>query len=138
MTRRFHPLDRLMVVRVKELSFGLDRREAGASEDVKELAVNQFHPPVELLGDALVAVLQGALETVERGKQRAYQVCGGVLQELILLTLHPLAEILELGLLAQQTLMKLLLFGRHFFVGGGEVSRSLDRRGRSRVDCGRV
>ena len=61
MSGRFHPLDRLMVVRVKELSFGLDRREAGASEDVKQLAVNQFHPFVELLGDALVAVLQGAL-----------------------------------------------------------------------------
>ena len=54
-----------------------------------------------------------------------------MLEKVFLFPLHPLANVLNLGLLAEQAVEDLLLFRQRSLIGGGKVGGNLSRRGGS-------
>ena len=76
-------------------------------------------------GTVRVAVRERAVEPVQHRQQSANQVGRRVLQELFLLALNALAKVIELGLLAQQAVVKLrLLLLELLGFGSGGAHRS--------------
>src|SRR6516225_4552619 len=106
---------------IEKLPLGVNRRQTRAAEHLQKFAVNQLHPVIELRRHLRVAMLQGALEAVERGQERPDQIGGGVLDELLLLALGALAKILQLSLLAKKAVVEILLLGEELLVSPGEI-----------------
>ena len=107
----FDPLEGLMDVRVEALPDGVEALETQTLESVPELAVNQLETLAVVLVGRIFLGSEGALEAVQDGQKRfedAGNVAVGVFGALAVDTL---AEVLKVGLAADESSAKLLGFG---------------------------
>ncbi len=141
----FHPLirlgslDCLVQVRIERFPFGLYRFQPGPLQHIQQALVDQLHT----FGPLAIRCfgLEGAFKIIQDGEQLPYQLHAGILDEFRPVAFRAAAEVLEIGLAAQQLIAKLGLVGRELVPLGpyslqflGEIDSRDCRLGEGRLE----
>ena len=131
---RFHGFDGLVNMRVKDLALALNRSEPRPFQHIEQFPVNQLHARVKLFGNIFLAMFETPFERIQRRKQSSNQAHRCMLKEIFLFTLNTFAHILQLGLLANQALKKLLFLAQQLPVSCRQVGGKVCSAASFRID----